>query len=71
MEIIQFKECSFIELPPAEMKCVNGGAPSKTSSFFYDALYSTTHVLVNGINAIRNTGIFTFQFWEEWGYSIL
>jgi len=54
----------FRELSPEELKSLNGGEPTKSSSFFYDVVYSVSYL-------IGKSEIFTFAFWEEWGYAIL
>ena len=52
------------ELSSGELKSFNGGAPTKSTSFFYDAVYSVFYL-------IGKSEIFTFNFWEEWGYAVL
>jgi hypothetical protein len=55
---------SFRELSPEELKSFNGGEPTKSTSFFYDVVYSVSYL-------IGKSEIFTFKFWEEWGYAVL
>jgi len=47
-----------------ELRSFNGGEPNKSTSFFYDAVYTISYL-------IKRSEIFTFAFWEEWGYAIL
>lgn len=56
--------CQIHDLTINEMKMINGGEPSKSTSFFYDAVYYATYY-------ITKSEILTFKFWEDWGYSIL
>jgi hypothetical protein len=55
---------NFQELTSDELKSFNGGEPTKSTSFFYDAIYYASYL-------ITKSEILTFQFWEDWGYAIL
>jgi hypothetical protein len=52
------------ELSSKELKFINGGAITDTSTPIYDAFYAVFYLL-------RKSEIFTCKFWEEWGYAIL
>lgn len=52
------------ELSIVELKFINGGAVTRGSTNIYDAVYYACYLL-------RRSEIFTFKFWEEWGYAIL
>lgn len=55
---------NLMELSMEELKVVNGGAPTKATSSIYDAAYYLFYL-------VRKSEIFTFKFWEEWGYAVL
>jgi hypothetical protein len=55
---------SFRELSSEELKSFNGGEPTKSSSFFYDVVYSVSYL-------IGKSEIFTSNFWEEWSFAVL
>ncbi|MCL6102132.1 MAG: hypothetical protein M1292_06525 [Bacteroidetes bacterium] len=52
------------ELSSGELKSHNGGEITKSTSFFYDAVYSVFYL-------IGKSEILTLNFWEEWGYAVL
>lgn len=52
------------ELSSGELKSLNGGVPTRSTSFFYDAVYSVFYL-------IGKSEVFTYKFWEEWGYAVL
>jgi len=51
------------ELSSEELKSFNGGAPTKSTSFFYDAVYTVSYL-------IGKSEIFTYAFWVEWDEAI-
>jgi hypothetical protein len=51
------------ELSLDELKSFNGGEPNKSTSFFYDAVYSVFYL-------IGKSEIFTTKFWVEWDDAI-
>ena len=51
------------ELTMEELKSFNGGEPTKSTSFFYDAVYTVSYW-------ITKSEIFTFKFWVEWDEAI-
>lgn len=51
------------ELSSEELKSFNGGAPTKSTSFFYDLVYSVSYL-------IGKSEILTAQFWVEWDEAI-
>lgn len=55
---------NLIELSSEELKAINGGAPTKSTSSIYDAVYYLFYL-------VRKSEIFTYKFWEEWGYAVL
>lgn len=55
---------NLLDLSLEELKSLNGGAPAKSSSFIYDAVYSLSYI-------ISRSEIFTSNFWVEWGYAVL
>lgn len=71
MDLMKCNDCSFKELSLEEAKFVNGGEPGKTTSFYYDAFYEVTHSIGDAVRGIIASEILTFQFWEDWGYSVL
>lgn len=66
MKTKNFIDCEMRELTPDELKFIDGGAPSKSTSFWYDAFYYT----FRGIGEVSKE-IFTSQFWKDWELSIL
>jgi hypothetical protein len=70
MEYFNKFEAGFRELTSEETRFVNGGAPTKSTSFFYDVFYSASYLITHGVNALIDTGIFTAQFWVEWDEAI-
>ena len=56
--------CNTQDLTAEELKSVFGGKPSKSTSFFYDAVYYATYL-------VTKSEIFTYKFWEDWGYAVL
>jgi len=51
------------ELSSEELKSFNGGAPTKSTSFFYDLVYGVSYL-------IGKSEIFTAKFWVEWDEAI-
>lgn len=51
------------ELSIEELHHVNGGAPAKSSSFLYDAIYPLFYL-------IGKSEIFTRRFWIEWDEAV-
>ncbi len=52
------------ELSLKELKFINGGAITNTSTTIYDAFYAVFYLL-------KKSEILTCKFWKEWGYAIL
>ena len=50
MNMINFKEGSIRELTYEEERSINWGKPDKTTSFWYDVSYYTTHALNKALN---------------------
>lgn len=71
MEIFNRIEANFKELTSEEAKLVNGGEPTRSTSFIYDAFYTVSHLFTHGAKALVSTGVFTYQFWVEWDEAIL
>ena len=67
MNMINFKEGSIRELTYEEERSINGGRPDKTTSFWYDVSYYTTHAL----NKALNGGILSLSYWEDWSISLI
>jgi len=70
MEFYDNLEANFRELTSEEARFVNGGEPTKSTSFFYDVFYSASYLITQGAKALVGTGIFTAQFWVEWDEAI-
>ncbi len=51
------------ELSSEELKTLNGGEPTKSTTFFYDVVYSVFYL-------IGKSEILTRQFWVEWDEAI-
>jgi len=51
------------ELSSEELKSFNGGAPTKSTSFFYDLVYGISYL-------IGKSEILTANFWVEWDEAI-
>ena len=51
------------ELSSEELKSFNGGAPSKSTSFFYDLVYGVSYLF-------GKSEILTAEFWVEWDEAI-
>lgn len=64
MDTNVFSAVNFREMTLEELRSFNGGEPTKSTSFFYDAIYAVSYW-------ITKSEILTFAFWEEWGYAIL
>lgn len=64
MELLILDSVKFLDLNMDELKSLNGGEVTRSSSVFYDVMYTVTY-------AITRSEIFTKDFWVEWGYAIL
>jgi hypothetical protein len=54
------------DLTQEECKSINGGAPDKKSSFFYDVCYIVSHSIGDAVK----DGILTLDWWEDWSISV-
>lgn len=68
----QFKhpESSFRELTFDEAKSINGGEPTKKTSFFYDAFYFVTKGIGKIYKAAEEEGLFTRSWWEDFSIDL-
>lgn len=71
MKLIKYQESSFRELTFQEAKLINGGAPTKTTSFFYDALYYISNGLGKVYKAAEEEGIFTMAWWADYSIDLI
>ncbi len=63
METKNSNEFSFIELTVDEVKSINGGVPSKSTSIYYDAFYYFSIGVGKAYKAAE--GLFTFSWWAD------
>lgn len=66
MEQQLFTGSNLCDLTKEECKSINGGAPDKKTSFFYDAFYFISHKVGEAVKE----GILTLDWWEDWSISI-
>ncbi|MCX6238539.1 MAG: hypothetical protein NTY07_13435 [Bacteroidia bacterium] len=66
METKNFIAGKIRELTLEELKFIDGGDPTKSTSFIYDFAFSVTYLVGR---AVKEMG--TSQFWIEWEFAIL
>lgn len=71
MEGIKYNESGLIELTVREAKTVNGGAPTRSTSFFYDACYYITTGIGKVYKAAADEGIFTRSWWADYSIDLI
>jgi hypothetical protein len=54
------------DLSIGEMISINGGGPSKKTSFFYDVCYYIGHAIGEAVQ----DGILTYDWWANWSIDI-
>lgn len=70
MEQVINQQRSFKDLTLEETKMVNGGEPTKTTSFFYDAFYYLTKGVGKVYRAAVDEGLFTRSWWEDFSIDL-
>ena len=70
MEVIKYTGVELTELTVIEAKSVNGGIPTKSTSFFYDACYYITSGVGKVYKAAVDEGIFTRNWWADFSIDL-
>jgi len=54
------------EMSANELKLIDGGAPTRSTSFFYDAFYYMSFGIGTALKEMT-----TMEFWEQWDDAML
>ncbi len=70
MTKMNYNENCFFELTIEEAKFVNGGEPTKHTSFWYDSFYELSHTVGKIYKAAVEEGIFSRSWWEDFSIDL-